>query len=150
MLSQGCRRFGCLFNEWRYQCALLAGVSSSDDTFYETHSYICLLIFIRNLWSIALADDAANPLIVPPLKFSDIPYSRTNAERNYRAFKIQFQFQCPPNIGLFTLKFYVVSDTFVGEEAKIDIAVSCLFFFILFCSAGSFSFGSDSLILCFN
>ena len=146
MLSQGCRRFGCLFNEWRYPRALLAGVSSSDDTFYETHSYICLLIFIRNLWCIALADDA---LIVPFLKISDIPYSRTNAERNYRAFKIQFQFQCPPNIGLFTLKFYVVSDTFVGEEAKIDIAVS-FFFFILFCSADSFSFGSDSLILCFN
>jgi translocation protein SEC63 len=72
-------------------------------------------------WWIALADDKANRLVVPPLKISDIPYSRPNADRNYRAFKIQFQ--CPPNTGLFTWKIYIVSDTFAGEEAKIDIAL---------------------------
>jgi len=72
-------------------------------------------------WWIALADDKANRLVVPPLKISDIPYSRPNTDRNYRAYKIQFQ--CPPNTGLFTWKIYIVSDTFAGEEAKIDIAL---------------------------
>jgi len=33
---------------------------------------------------------------------SDIPYSRPDADRNYRALKIQFQ--CPPNTGFFHLE----------------------------------------------
>ena len=74
-----------------------------------------------------LADDKSNRVVVPPLKISDIPYSRPNADRDYRAFKIQFQ--CPPNTGLFTWKIYVVSDTFVGEEPTIDLAVSFILFF---------------------
>lgn len=77
-------------------------------------------------WWIVLADDKSNRVVVPPLKISDIPYSRSDTARDYRAYKIQFQ--CPPNIGLFTWKIYIVSDTFVGEEATTDIAVSFLFF----------------------
>ena len=105
------------------------GVSSSDDTFYKTYFLSLFIIFYKTRkpsWWIALADDKANRLVVPPLKISDIPYSRPDADRNYRAFKIQFQ--CPPNTGLFTWKIYIVSDTFAGEEAKIDITVS--FFFV--------------------
>lgn len=84
----------------------------------------CLLIFKtrKPSWWIVLADDKSNRVVVPPLKISDIPYSRPDSDRNYRAFKIQFQ--CPPSTGLFTWKIYVVSDTFVGEEARIDLAVS--------------------------
>ena len=73
-------------------------------------------------WWIVLADDKSNRVVVPPLKISDVPYSRPDVTRDYRAFKIQFQ--CPPNVGLFTWKIYIVSDTFVGEEATIDLAVS--------------------------
>ena len=95
----------------------------------EIYSYFCLPIYKtrKPSWWIVLADDKSNRVVVPPLKISDIPYSRPDADRNYRAFKIQFQ--CPPNTGLFTWKIYIVSDTFVGEEATTDLAVG---FFVLF------------------
>ena len=65
---------------------------------------------------IALAVDKANRHVVPPLKISDIPYSRPNADRDYRAIKIRVQFQCPLNTGLFTWKIYIVSDTFIADS----------------------------------
>lgn len=73
-------------------------------------------------WWIVLADDKSNRVVVPPLKISDIPYSQEDSDHDYRAYKIQFQ--GPPNTGLFTWKVYIVSDTFVGEEAIKDISVS--------------------------
>lgn len=82
-----------------------------------------------------LADDKSNRIVVPPLKISDIPYSRPNADRNYRAFKIQFQ--CPPNTGLFTWKVYIVSDTYVGEEPTTDLAVSFYLFILRIVQIGS-------------
>ncbi|KAJ3507822.1 hypothetical protein NLJ89_g6088 [Agrocybe chaxingu] len=42
-------------------------------------------------------------------------------ERDYRSYKMQFQ--GPPNTGLFTWKVYIVSDTFVGEEAVREITL---------------------------
>ena len=112
-----------------------SGVSSKDDTFYETCFLFPFIKFHKTRkpsWWIALADDKTNRLVVPHLKISDIPYSRPDADRiqNYRAFKIQFQ--CLPNNGLFTWKIYLVTDIFAGEEAKIDKAVSFFVSRILF------------------
>ncbi len=81
-------------------------------------------------WWIVLADEKSNRIVVPPLKITDIPNTRLpNAdadeallEHDYRAYKIQFQ--SPPNVGMFTWKVYVVSDTFVGGEVTRDITVS--------------------------
>ena len=58
------------------------------------------------------------------MKISDIPHAdpQADADKDYRSYKIQFQ--GPPNTGLFTWKVYIVSDTFIGEEASVDIQVS--------------------------
>jgi len=80
-------------------------------------------------WWIALADDKSNRVVVPPIKITDIPYARfpdadthdALLQHDYRAYKIQFQ--SPPNIGMFTWKVYIVSDTFVGEEVTRNIAM---------------------------
>jgi translocation protein SEC63 len=103
------------------------GVSTSVTYIYETcaHFFILILKTRKPSWWIVLADDKSNRVVVPPLKISDIPYSSPDTERDYRAYKIQFQ--CPPNTGLFTWKVYIVSDTFVGDEATIDLPVSSFF-----------------------
>ena len=72
-------------------------------------------------WWLVLADDKSNRIVVPPLKISDVPASRPGKERDYRCYKVQFQ--APPNVGLFTWKVYLVSDTLVGEELCRDITV---------------------------
>jgi translocation protein SEC63 len=56
------------------------------------------------------------------MKISDVPVSSPEKERDYRSYKLQFQ--APPNVGLFTWKVYLVSDTFVGEESCQGISVS--------------------------
>ena len=105
-------------------------------------SYFCLLdSHHKPSWWIALqvADDKANRLVVPPLKISDIiPYSRPDADRNYRAFKIQFQ--CPPNTGLFTWKIYLHCQQYLCRWRSIELSVT------FFCFSSSFSFGSGTYI----
>jgi translocation protein SEC63 len=84
-------------------------------------------------WWIVLADEKSNRVVVPPLKITDIPYARLPhadadealLEHDYRSYKIQFQ--GPPNVGMFTWKVYIVSDTFVGGDINRDITVSTLF-----------------------
>ena len=76
-------------------------------------------------WWLVLADDKSNRVVVPPIKINDIPRSDPSKERNYRCYKVQFQ--APPNVGLFTWKVYLVSDTIVGGEACLPIAVGVLF-----------------------
>ncbi|KAG1888747.1 translocation protein sec63 [Suillus subluteus] len=66
-------------------------------------------------WWLVLADDKSNRIVVPPMKISDVPASSPGKERDYRSYKLQFQ--APPNVGLFTWKVYLVSDTLVGEES---------------------------------
>lgn len=68
-----------------------------------------------------LGDVKTNRVVVPPMKITDVPYSRPEQDRNYRSYKLQFQ--APQSTGLFTWKVYLVSDTFIGEEAKKDIVV---------------------------
>jgi len=65
-------------------------------------------------WWVVLADDKTKRVVVPPMKITDVPFSRPNEDRNYRSYKMQFQ--APQNTGLFTWKVYLVSDTFIGEE----------------------------------
>lgn len=71
-----------------------------------------------------MADDKSNRVVVPPVKITDVPFSDPSKDRNYRAYKIQFQ--APQGVGLYTWKVYLVSDTFVGEETVKDIVVGVL------------------------
>ncbi|KAF7317954.1 J domain-containing protein [Mycena kentingensis (nom. inval.)] len=70
-------------------------------------------------WWIVLADDKSNRVVVPPIKVTDVPFRRTGDATDFRAYKIQFQ--APNTTGLLTWRIYVVSDSFVGEEAHTDI-----------------------------
>ncbi|KAM5540600.1 hypothetical protein V8D89_005631 [Ganoderma adspersum] len=72
----------------------------------------------RPSWWIVLADVKSNKVVVPPLKITDVPIAR---DADYRSYKIQFQ--APQNVGLFTWKVVVVSDTFVGDEASRDVVL---------------------------
>ncbi|KAJ7132074.1 translocation protein sec63 [Mycena epipterygia] len=72
-------------------------------------------------WWVVLADDKSNRVVVPPLKITDVPFRRTGDASDFRAYKIQFQ--APQNTGVLTWRVYVVSDSFVGEEATQDIAM---------------------------
>ncbi|OBZ66644.1 Translocation protein sec63 [Grifola frondosa] len=65
-------------------------------------------------WWIVLADVKSNRIVVPPMKITDIPITD-----DYRSYKMQFQ--APAGPGLFTWKIFIVSDTFVGEEASQDV-----------------------------
>ncbi|KAJ7460592.1 translocation protein sec63 [Mycena latifolia] len=70
-------------------------------------------------WWLVLADDKSNRVVVPPLKVTEVPFRRTGDASDFRSYKIQFQ--APQNTGLLTWRVYVVSDSFVGEEATQDI-----------------------------
>ena len=60
----------------------------------------------------------SNKVVVPPLKITDVPITR---DADYRSYKIQFK--APQNVGLFTWKVVVISDTFVGDEASRDVVL---------------------------
>ncbi|TFK88071.1 DnaJ-domain-containing protein [Polyporus arcularius HHB13444] len=70
-------------------------------------------------WWIVLADVKSNKVVVPPMKITDVPVANSQNGIDYRSYKIQFQ--APQNVGLFTWKVFVVSDTFVGDEASRDV-----------------------------
>ncbi|KAI0352788.1 DnaJ-domain-containing protein [Trametes cingulata] len=72
-------------------------------------------------WWIVLADIKSNKVVVPPLKITDIPVADPSRGIDYRSYKIQFQ--APQTVGLFTWKVFLVSDTFVGEEAARDVVL---------------------------
>jgi len=72
-------------------------------------------------WWLVLADDKSNRVVVPPMKITDVPFSKPEYDRDYRSYKLQFQ--APNGVGLFTWKVYLVSDTFVGEEICEDVAL---------------------------
>ena len=55
------------------------------------------------------------------MKISDIPVADSARGIDYRSYKIQFQ--APQTVGLFTWKVFVISDTFVGDEAGQDITL---------------------------
>jgi translocation protein SEC63 len=68
-------------------------------------------------WWVILGDIKANRVVVPPFKVSDIPYT----DSDYRMYKMQFQ--APPNVGSYTWRVFVVSDTYVGDDTYQDITV---------------------------
>ncbi|KAF5388148.1 hypothetical protein D9615_000013 [Tricholomella constricta] len=72
-------------------------------------------------WWLVLGDEKSNRVVVPPMKITDIPLARPDHERGYRSYKIQFQ--APQNVGVFTWKVQLVSDTFIGEDCSWDIAL---------------------------
>ncbi|KAF6743039.1 translocation protein sec63 [Ephemerocybe angulata] len=72
-------------------------------------------------WWLVLGDEKQGRVVVPPIRISDIPYADSESERDYRTYKIQFQ--GPPSTGVFTWKVFVVSDTYVAEEANRDITL---------------------------
>ncbi|KAI0773666.1 DnaJ-domain-containing protein [Fomes fomentarius] len=72
-------------------------------------------------WWIVLADVKSNKVVVPPMKITDVPVADPQRGMDYRSYKIQFQ--APQNVGLFTWKVFVISDTFVGDEAARDVTM---------------------------
>lgn len=66
-------------------------------------------------WWVILGDIKANRVVVPPFKVSDVPFT----DSDYRMYKMQFQ--APPNVGSFTWRVFVVSDTYVGDDTYQDI-----------------------------
>ncbi|GLB33376.1 putative sec63 protein [Lyophyllum shimeji] len=72
-------------------------------------------------WWVVLADEKSNRVVVPPMRVTDIPLAQSGRERDYRSYKIQFQ--APQNVGVFTWKVLLVSDTFVGEDSSRDITL---------------------------
>jgi len=69
-------------------------------------------------WWVILGDIKANRVVVPPFKVSDVPFT----DSDYRMYKLQFQ--APPNVGSYTWRVFVVSDTYVGDDTYQDITVS--------------------------
>ncbi|KAF8075961.1 hypothetical protein FPV67DRAFT_1649028 [Lyophyllum atratum] len=72
-------------------------------------------------WWLVLADEKSNRVVVPPMKLSEIPLAQPDHERDYRSYKVQFQ--APQNVGVFTWKVQLISDTFVGEDSSRDITL---------------------------
>jgi len=72
-------------------------------------------------WWAVVGDLKLNRVIVPPLKLTDIPYDDPSKSRNYRTYKIQFQ--APPQVGSYTWRLSIVSDTYVGEDAYRDLTL---------------------------
>ncbi|KAH8118300.1 Sec63 Brl domain-containing protein [Phellopilus nigrolimitatus] len=70
-------------------------------------------------WWVLIADGKLNRIVMPPMRITDVPLSDPSKERNFRAFKVQFQ--APQGVGIYTWKIHVVSDTFVGEEIERDM-----------------------------
>lgn len=72
-------------------------------------------------WWVILGDIKTNRVVVPPFKVSDVPYT----DFDYRMYKMQFQ--APPNVGSYTWRVFVVSDTYIGDDTYQDITVRCFF-----------------------
>ncbi|KAG6836917.1 hypothetical protein H0H93_001283 [Arthromyces matolae] len=72
-------------------------------------------------WWITLGDEKSNRVVVPPIKVTDVPFAQPNHERDFRSYKIQFQ--APQNVGVFTWKVQLISDSFVNEDAACDITL---------------------------
>ncbi|KAH0587072.1 Translocation protein sec63 [Termitomyces sp. J132] len=72
-------------------------------------------------WWIVLGDEKSNRVVVPPTKVTDVPFAQPNHERDYRSYKIQFQ--APQNVGVFTWKVQLISDSFVNEDASHEITL---------------------------
>ncbi|KAL5487852.1 SEC63 [Sanghuangporus weigelae] len=75
----------------------------------------------RPAWWVLITEPKLNRLVMPPMRITDVPYSDTTKERNFRAYKLQFQ--APPNVAIYNWKIQVISDTFLGEEVIQDIVL---------------------------
>ena len=72
----------------------------------------------KSSWWVLLGDIKANRVVVPPFKVLDVPFT----DSDYRMYKVQFQ--APPNVGSYTWRVFVVSDTYVGDDTYQDVTVS--------------------------
>ncbi|KAL5530223.1 SEC63 [Sanghuangporus sanghuang] len=75
----------------------------------------------RPAWWVLITEPKLNRLVMPPMRITDVPYSDPTKERNFRAYKLQFQ--APPNVAIYNWKIQVISDTFLGEEVIQDIVL---------------------------
>ena len=85
---------------------------------------LCALLWLAShaqSWWLVLADPKIGKVIVPPLRIADVPLAGAGAERDWRAYKVQFQ--APQQAQVFDWKLYIISDTFVGEEYVQSITV---------------------------
>ncbi|KAI5125002.1 hypothetical protein M0805_007426 [Coniferiporia weirii] len=69
-------------------------------------------------WWILISDGKLNRLVMPPMRITDVPLSDPTKDRNFRAYKVQFQ--APQGAAVYTWKIHLVSDTFLGEEIVRD------------------------------
>ncbi|KZV78925.1 hypothetical protein EXIGLDRAFT_847034 [Exidia glandulosa HHB12029] len=70
-------------------------------------------------WWAILADFRTGKVVVPPMRFTDVPYSDPSRRRNYRTYKMQIQ--APPQAGTFMWRLVIISDTFIGEDIGRDL-----------------------------
>lgn len=70
-------------------------------------------------WWVLVTDAKLNRTVMPPMRISDVPISDPSKDRNFRSYKLQFQ--APQQVGLFTWKLQIVSDTFLGDEIMQDM-----------------------------
>lgn len=79
----------------------------------------------RPSWWVFVGDQKLNRVIVPPVRFTDVPYPSatpdSSAEKTDRLYKIQFQ--APPTVGAYTFQINFVSDTFVVEDVRQNITL---------------------------
>jgi len=91
-------------------------------------------------WWAVLADVRTGKVVVPPMRFTDVPISDPTRKRNYRTYKMQIQ--APPQVGMFPWRLLIFSDTYVGEDVGRDLPVSialshfCRAYSDLCCSCG--------------
>ncbi|THH10242.1 hypothetical protein EW145_g1464 [Phellinidium pouzarii] len=72
-------------------------------------------------WWVLISDAKLNRLVMPPMRITDVPLSDPTKDRNFRAYKLQFQ--APQGVAVYTWKLHFVSDTFLGEEIVEDIVL---------------------------
>jgi len=79
----------------------------------------------RPSWWVLVGDQKLNRVIVPPTRFTDVPYpstmSSSSTEKTDRIYKVQFQ--APPTVGAYTFQIHFVSDTFVVEDVRQNITL---------------------------
>ncbi|KAG8935466.1 secretory subunit [Tulasnella sp. 418] len=77
-------------------------------------------------WWIMIGDQKQNRVIVPPMKFGSVPFTKPGSSKDYRTYKLQFQ--APPQVGVYTFQVNFISDTFLGSDIKRFVVIFLVFF----------------------
>jgi translocation protein SEC63 len=74
-------------------------------------------------WHIFLADSRAGRIAVPPFTFSSFekPIVDSEGRPTYNMQTLKCQFQAPPIVGQYAFAMYLVCDSYIGFDTKIDV-----------------------------